>query len=60
MVKNETTFVEKQNFNNDWAFKLLKDTQVDSTYFQNNLQYIDWDKVQLPHTPRIEPEIVND
>lgn len=58
--KNETTYVEKQNFNNNWTFKLLNDAQVDSTYFHNNLHDNDWEKVQLPHTPKIEPEIVND
>jgi beta-galactosidase len=57
--ENKTTYVEKQNFNDDWTFKLLKDTQVDSIYFQNKLDVNSWQKVQLPHTPKIEPEIVN-
>ncbi|GAA4895853.1 hypothetical protein GCM10023311_20760 [Flaviramulus aquimarinus] len=57
--KNETTFVEKQNFNKDWTFKLLKGMQVDSTYSQNKLDDNNWERVQLPHTPKIEPKIVN-
>lgn len=58
--KNENTYIEKQNFNQDWSFKLLNDSEIDSAYFQKNTNVNHWEKVQLPHTPRLEPEIVND
>ena len=57
---NKNTYVEKQNFNQDWNFKLLNDSEIDSAYFQKNTNVNNWEKVQLPHTPRLEPEIVND
>lgn len=57
---NKSTYVEKQNFNNDWAFKLIEASKVDSTYFQEEINIKSWEKVQLPHTTRLEPKIVND
>lgn len=56
---NKNKYVEKQNFNQDWNFKLLNDSEIDSAYFQKNTNVNNWEKVQLPHTPRLEPEIVN-
>jgi len=57
---NENTYVEKQNFNNEWNFKLLTVSEIDSAYFQKNINSNSWEKIQLPHTPKLEPEIVND
>jgi beta-galactosidase len=57
---NENTYVEKQNFNNEWNFKLLTASEIDSAYFQKNINTNSWEKIQLPHTPKLEPEIVND
>lgn len=52
--KTEYINVEKQNFNSDWLFTISDNfTQKDTT--KNN----SWTKVDLPHTPRIEPKIVN-
>ncbi|HSQ46018.1 MAG TPA: glycoside hydrolase family 2 TIM barrel-domain containing protein, partial [Lutibacter sp.] len=57
---NKNKYVDKQNFNQDWNFKLLNDSEIDSAYFHKNSNVNNWEKVQLPHTPRLEPEIVND
>ncbi|WP_242156271.1 glycoside hydrolase family 2 TIM barrel-domain containing protein [Aestuariivivens sediminis] len=53
-------FIGKVNFNKDWHFQLLTETQTDSTYFHKDLNMENWEKVGLPHTPRIEPKIVNE
>ena len=44
-TKNKITVFEKQNFNKNWSFKILENSG--------------WQSVQLPHTPKIEPKIVN-
>lgn len=53
-------YIEKENFNSDWTFKLLDESQSENSYFQQEKDTNGWEKVQLPHTPRIEPKIVND
>ncbi len=52
--KTEYTTVEKQNFNSDWSF-----TIADNLAQNDSLESDIWTKVDLPHTPRIEPKIVN-
>ncbi|APZ44834.1 DNA primase [Polaribacter reichenbachii] len=47
-----------QNFNTDWFFKISKDSIDDSSFFLND-NFSNWEKVSLPHTPKIEPKIVN-
>ena len=48
----------KQNFNADWFFKISKDSIDNNSSFLNN-NFSNWEKVSLPHTPKIEPKIVN-
>lgn len=52
--KTDYVNVEKQNFNSDWLFK-ISDHLVPSDSLESDF----WTKVDLPHTPRIEPKIVN-
>lgn len=56
---SETTYLAKQNFNLDWTFKLIQEAEIDSTFFYHKVDDSSWDKVDLPHTPKIEPKIVN-
>ncbi|MGZ0017623.1 polysaccharide deacetylase family protein [Yeosuana sp. AK3] len=57
---NPFIFYEKSlNHFNDWNFKILNDSQIDSTYFHREVNINTWKKVQLPHTPKLEPKIVN-
>ncbi|WP_406684594.1 DUF4982 domain-containing protein [Seonamhaeicola sp. MEBiC1930] len=58
--KKESTYAEKLNFNKDWVFKLLDSTETDNSYFQEEINIETWEDVILPHTPRLEPKIVND
>ncbi|WP_298486189.1 glycoside hydrolase family 2 TIM barrel-domain containing protein [uncultured Maribacter sp.] len=51
----KSAYIEKQNFNKDWAFKILEDPNNDNYSIDSN----NWEKVLLPHTPKIEPKIVN-
>ena len=50
---------EKQNFNENWLFKIIENSKKDSLCFQENKTVSNWQLVQLPHTPKIEPKIVN-
>ncbi len=58
--KKESNFIEKQSFNANWNFKLIEDTLQNKDYSQSKLVTEDWTPVSLPHTPKIEPKIVND
>lgn len=49
---------EKELFNNGWLFSIDKPVQDDCSSSSFNDK--DWDKVTLPHTPRLEPLVVND
>ena len=55
----KSAYIEKENFNSNWTFKLLDESQSENSYFQQEKETNGWEKVQLPHTPRIEPKIVN-
>lgn len=44
------------NFNNNWQFTL----SADSSAVFNAESRLSWEKVRLPHTPVIEPLVVND
>ncbi|WP_345276906.1 polysaccharide deacetylase family protein [Litoribaculum gwangyangense] len=56
---HETTYIQKQNFNEDWSFKLLDTLELAYDYSKSKLDDTTWEKVDLPHTPKIEPKIVN-
>lgn len=49
----------KQKFNDNWSFKIIENLEVDSLFFQDKIDTKNWDAVQLPHTTKIEPKIVN-
>lgn len=47
----------KERFNNNWHFKIVEDSAADQDVLQS--EYSSWQKVNIPHTPKIEPRIVN-
>ncbi|WP_435414555.1 glycoside hydrolase family 2 TIM barrel-domain containing protein [Polaribacter aestuariivivens] len=51
--------IEKTKFNKNWIFKIVEENATDSEFFQKNVTTKSWEVVQLPHTPKIEPKIVN-
>ncbi|MFQ3297721.1 MAG: beta-galactosidase, partial [Polaribacter sp.] len=57
--ENETTLFPKKNFNNNWSFQVLEGQKKDSLFFKSIKENANWQSVQLPHTPKIEPKIVN-
>ncbi|NJN49899.1 MAG: glycoside hydrolase family 2, partial [Polaribacter sp.] len=48
----------KSNFNNDWSF-VIQDTTLSITSTYGELVNVNWQTVQLPHTPKLEPQLVN-
>lgn len=57
--KKESNVIDKQSFNTDWSFKRVEDTLSTKDYSQPNTSTENWEQVSLPHTPIIEPRIVN-
>lgn len=57
--KGEITFLKKQNFNKNWSFKMVKDSINERLLFEDVKENLNWQLIELPHTPRIEPKIVN-
>ena len=57
--QENNVIVDKQKFNDDWLFKVLSDTDNEDKFHYNDINVSNWEKVQLPHTPRLEPKIVN-
>ncbi|MGY8910349.1 MAG: glycoside hydrolase family 2 protein [Flavobacteriales bacterium] len=58
--ENKTSVVvDKIKFNNNWAFKRIENQNVDSLFFEKKIDTKNWDAVQLPHTTKVEPKIVN-
>ena len=49
---------EKQLFNDDWHFSIIEDEKAD--FSQPDAKISGWDEVKIPHTPRLEPMVVND
>jgi beta-galactosidase len=58
-TKQEALVFEKLNFNENWLFKIIENSKKDTLSFQENETVSNWQLVQLPHTPKIEPKIVN-
>lgn len=52
-VASETTTAQTLNFNHNWQFK--------KSQTQDSVEQVAmaWESVDLPHTPRLEPQIVN-
>jgi beta-galactosidase len=59
--KNGALFKRDINFNDDWKFKRCEPAENTIEIFKE-IDYDDaaWETVSLPHTPRIEPLVVND
>lgn len=51
-------FEQKVNFNDQWFFKIDEKASFDE--IANDNKFTNWEQVNLPHTPKIEPLIVND
>ena len=51
---------EKQNFNDDWVFMRIEDGASDDRFFHPEFDDSGWEQVSIPHTPRLEPLLVND
>ena len=55
----EEQSIERLNFNENWFFKISENKNLaDESYLKNN-DFRNWDTITLPHTPKIEPKIVN-
>jgi beta-galactosidase len=48
------------SFNQGWAFRLLEEGAPEVDYPLQGEMDREWERVDLPHTPRIEPLVVND
>lgn len=58
---SSSNYDTKVNFNKDWKFKRLVETNNNTEDFSSiNLDVSDWESVSLPHTAKIEPLKVND
>lgn len=56
----ETKYDAKVNFNQDWKFTKLAETETsDDAYSKPNFDDTSWESVSLPHTTNIEPQTVN-
>ncbi|QOD61954.1 DUF4982 domain-containing protein [Polaribacter haliotis] len=53
----EITVLEKTNFNENWFF--TNSENLDDNNYLQTVNFSDWDSITLPHTPKIEPKIVN-
>lgn len=58
--KKDLIVLDKQNFNDNWLFKVISENNEVDNNFQNiDVNVLDWERVKLPHTPRVEPKLVN-
>jgi len=51
---------EKQNFNDDWLFFLVEGEASEDQFLLPEFDDSGWEEVRIPHTPRLEPLLVND
>lgn len=51
---------EKQKFNDDWLFFLTEDEVSEDQFIHLDFDDSGWEKISVPHTPRLEPLVVND
>lgn len=49
---------EKQLFNDNWQFSIVDDESAD--FSETDAAVSGWEMVKIPHTPRLEPLVVND
>ncbi|MFL1013357.1 polysaccharide deacetylase family protein [Flavisericum labens] len=57
--KDKNTYVNKQKFNKEWCFVKLDDSVSETGFHEKDFDDSMWAKVTLPHTPQLEPKIVN-
>ncbi|HDS06480.1 MAG TPA: DUF4982 domain-containing protein [Bacteroides sp.] len=48
------------SFNDEWLFMRLEEGEGEEGFFRQELDDSGWETVTLPHTPRVEPLVVND
>ncbi|RLD56319.1 MAG: hypothetical protein DRI97_07715 [Bacteroidetes bacterium] len=58
--KNVPDLFEKQNFNDDWQFFRVEEEPSDDQFLDPEFDDSGWEDVRIPHTPRLEPLLVND
>lgn len=58
-AKNTNFSSSKEKFNSDWYFTKVENEDVSDHTFINEEAFTAWQKISLPHTPQIEPKIVN-
>jgi len=58
--EKQNSIGEKINFNSDWQFKIDEKSSIKNYNDTANTDFIEWKNVNLPHTPKIEPLLVND
>jgi beta-galactosidase len=51
---------EKQNFNDEWLFIRVEDGASDDQFLLPDFDDSGWEPASIPHTPRLEPLLVND
>lgn len=57
--KNEAQVITPINFNENWYFIISENENPADESFLNTTDFSKWDSISLPHTPKIEPKIVN-
>ncbi len=59
--QNFTLFTRNINFNDNWRFKRCEPFENNiKTFKELDFEDVQWETVILPHTPRLEPLVVND
>ena len=57
--QKETHVLDRINFNENWFFTITGNSKLlDKNYLETS-DFSNWDAVILPHTPKLEPKIVN-
>lgn len=51
---------ERQKFNDDWLFLLMEDKHPEEQFIRPDFDDSGWEKISVPHTPRLEPLLVNE
>lgn len=57
--QKEVTVLDPLNFNENWFFIISEDADLEDENYLETTDFSNWDAVSLPHTPKIEPKIVN-
>ena len=57
--QKEVTVLDPLNFNKNWFFIISEDAELEDKNYLETTDFSNWDSVSLPHTPKIEPKIVN-